>query len=705
MRIRFFLLGFALTWQYAAFAQLTFRQIYDVLVTQNQVSLKYPWVGGLNSPQINTIDIDGDGIEDLVIFDRMSFKVYTFRVTNQNFEYTPAWEQLFPTNLNYWLLLRDFNGDGRKDIFTGHWQGVVVFVNTTKTTGQLTWRNFNNGNPLQTIDFSMQPITLPLNLADIPVIADLDLDDDLDFLSPRLSGNATVEFNRNQQQELNLNNDSIQLIRVTRNWGNFEDCSCGNFAFEGAFCLSGGRVQHSGAKALFTYDVDHDGDHDLYYSDESCNNIYLLRNTGSSITPQFQSAEAILPETANFFPALFVDDIDSDGVDDFLVTSNFSERNSIPPDFSHSIWRYMADFTRLSNNFLQKDMLDVGDEAVPAFADEDGDGDLDMFIGNYVGPQGVGTIWLYENVGNAFNPEFSLKTTDFANLSSQQLVNIKPLFADVTGDGNTDLVFTATQALGQTAIHFLRNKAANRLTLNADIESIAFDLIWNEKVTFTDFNADGKVDILKGTFWGEIQCWINTGSLTFSQTNNLQYLGSNLGRTSPFLHVTDVDADSQEDLLISGAQGQLTLVRSYQTGTPAEETIQVVHESLGATRPQLGGRLFATTARLTGNVVPQIISGTIGGGLIWLQSENQPTSEFFDLYPNPVATSKTLFLRTSSTGSITFTTLKGQPVTVLIKKYSNGVYELDVTNLAPGAYLVQQQFATKRVVKRLIVSP
>lgn len=691
--------------QHPAVAQFVFKPKYDIPVTQNQIKLKYPWVGGLNSPQINTLDIDGDGTSDLVIFDRMSNKVYTFRISDGSFEYVPAWEEFFPADLNYWVLLRDFNGDGLKDIFTGHWQGIVVFVNVTKMTGRPLWRSFNQGHPLQTIDFSGQPVALPLNLADIPVIDDLDNDGDLDLLSSRLSGNTTVEFNRNQQTELTSNTDSIQWVRITRAWGNFEDCACGDFAFNGSFCSGGGgRAHHAGAKSLFTYDVDHDGDKDLYYSDESCSNIYLLRNTGNTTQPMFQTAEPVLPESAPFFPTLFVDDVDANGVDDFFVTSNFAERNTLSPDFSHSSWRYTLDFTLLSKNFLQDEMIDVGDESTPAFIDEDADGDLDMFIGNYVGAGGTGTIWLYENIGNKFIPEFNLKTTDYANLAIQHLVNIKPQFVDVTDDGKIDLVFTATNSAGQRSIRYLRNQATDRLTLASEIELFGFDLLWNEKVTLVDFNEDGKVDILKGTFWGEIQCWINTGNSTFSLSDNLQYLGSNLGRTSPFLHVTDMDADGHDDLLISGSQGQLTVVPNYKNGTPSEEIIQVLPENDGAVRPHLGGRLFATTARLTENVLPQVVTGTIGGGLIFLESTEQPETDVFNLYPNPVESFQGLFIRTSSNDAITFSTLAGKRIIVPIKNSINGLYEFDVSGLAPGVYMVQQQLNKKRVVKRFIVN-
>jgi len=39
-------------------------------VTQNGEALKLAWFGGLNAPQLNGEDLDGDGIGDMYIFDK-----------------------------------------------------------------------------------------------------------------------------------------------------------------------------------------------------------------------------------------------------------------------------------------------------------------------------------------------------------------------------------------------------------------------------------------------------------------------------------------------------------------------------------------------------------------------------------------------------------------------------------------------------------
>ena len=58
--------------------------------------------------------------------------------------------------------------------------------------------------------------------------------------------------------------------------------------------------------------------------------------------------------------------------------------------FCKSLWFYkntgtnqLPNFNFVKNNFLQEDMIEVGDDSAPAFTDIDKDGDEDLFIGQY----------------------------------------------------------------------------------------------------------------------------------------------------------------------------------------------------------------------------------------------------------------------------------------------------------------------------------
>src|SRR6185295_10717330 len=105
---------FCFTFALASVAQAQFTYVLDqsIPVEYNSVTLPMPWAGGFNSPQFNTMDLNGDNVQDLVIFDRTANKVITFINQNKAYRYAPEYEAFFPAELDQWVLLRDFNCDG-----------------------------------------------------------------------------------------------------------------------------------------------------------------------------------------------------------------------------------------------------------------------------------------------------------------------------------------------------------------------------------------------------------------------------------------------------------------------------------------------------------------------------------------------------------------------------------------------------------------
>jgi len=87
-------------------------------VFQNGQPLPHPFSGGINAPQFSTADLNNDGLDDIVVFERAGDKVLTFLRSSLTGEliYAPEYACLFP-KLNDWALLRDYNQDGAPDIF------------------------------------------------------------------------------------------------------------------------------------------------------------------------------------------------------------------------------------------------------------------------------------------------------------------------------------------------------------------------------------------------------------------------------------------------------------------------------------------------------------------------------------------------------------------------------------------------------------
>ncbi|RZK52387.1 MAG: VCBS repeat-containing protein, partial [Hymenobacter sp.] len=92
-------------------------------VVQGADTLAQPWAGGLNTPQFSPIDLDGDGQLDLYAFDRETNRNYTFLNVaatggGRRYQLAPDYAAAFPADLQSWALLRDYDCDGRADLFT-----------------------------------------------------------------------------------------------------------------------------------------------------------------------------------------------------------------------------------------------------------------------------------------------------------------------------------------------------------------------------------------------------------------------------------------------------------------------------------------------------------------------------------------------------------------------------------------------------------
>ena len=91
-------------------------------------------------------------------------------------------------------------------------------------------------------------------------------------------------------------------------------------------------------------------------------------------------------------------------------------------------------FTQQTGSSNPFNGVDVGRYSAPSFADIDGDGDLDAFIG-----ENDGTIRYYQNTGSSVSPSFVEQTGNSNPLRSVDVdFFATPSFADLDGDGDLD---------------------------------------------------------------------------------------------------------------------------------------------------------------------------------------------------------------------------------------------------------------------------
>ena len=722
MKLICLLLTLMVGWQ--AKAQFTYVIDQTIPVEQNGTTLSMPWAGGINAAQVNTLDINGDSQPDLVIFDRNANKILTYLRSNNSYSYAPDYEALFPAEVNQWLLIRDFNCDGRKDIFTSDPFGILVFVNITPAGGPLKWRPYNPGFPLLTKGFSSN-INLKVNETDVPAIDDVDNDGDLDILNVKFVGAGTVEWHKNLSIERTGRCDSMQLERATQAYGGFEECGCGNFAF-GEPCTEPGRTLHAGGKSLLTIDMDNDGDREVLFSEEECARVYLLPNNGTVEAPVMNTA-LTFPSTTpiNFllFPTPFLEDVDFDNKPDLIASPNLYARTFVNINYGRSLWYYKNTgtsqnpaFTFVQDNFLQDKMLDVGDFSAPAFGDVDGDGDEDLFIGVYAGNTFRGSIFFFENVGTISQPSFRFVTDDFGQLRFGNFYNIKPQVVDMNGDSKADVAFTATELqTGITRLFYMPNRAEKGITGSLlQLVRTEFRIGVNENLTVVDINQDGLPDLLQGSTTGALVYWENVGSP--AQLNlvrkNSTYLGvgASTARQNPSTFVSDLDADGRGDLVLCDQQGVLRIYGDFRNFDPTlmQPTTELIYNELteSYSAKRFGQRVKPTVVNLFNSDKPAIVIGSILGGLQVLRNDggkDLPPEPVIQLFPNPVPKGDDLNIKADRNVLLQVYSVLGQKMSEPLFIPANQVYPLKLNNLAAGLYIARFSSAGKQYAQKFVV--
>jgi hypothetical protein len=698
---------------------------------QEGTFLSMPWAGGLNATQFNTLDLNGDGNPDLAIYDRTSEKVSTFINDNNQYRYAPQYELYFPQGITNWMLLRDYNGDGKKDIFTGDNLGIKVYRNTTTVGGPPSWEQFYffsgvaKSPVLITTGFSGK-INLQLNGDDLPSISDYDGDGDLDIFVPRYPGGSTIEYHKNLSVENAEPLDSLDFARTPQTptaWGGVTECDCGEFAFHDDLCDAGGRIKHAGGKSLLAFDVDNDGDQDMLLSESECSQLFLLRNEGTNAAPVINTAVPFptgTPATILNYPTAFYEDVDFDGVKDLIATPNIFAREFLQTNFKRSVWFYKNTgttaapiFATPNRTFLQERMIEVGDNAVPAFYDADGDSDLDLFIGCYSNTF-YASMFYFENVGTQTLPSFKLISTDYLSMSFLSLTNLKPSFADINSDGKIDLVFTGSNQFGtNTQLYYAPNLGGSGINFG-EITSTGVFMYTTENVLVIDINLDGLSDLLIGRQGGAIEYWRNTtggNSPTFKlEDDSFLGLTSSVLRQNPSCTVADLDSDGNTDLIIGDQAGKLTVISDFRNVEDASGAVtNIIFNGLeeGYVSQNLGGRIWPTVANIFKASKPAIIVGSIQGGLLVLKHDESfqlPETPIIDVYPNPVARESNGFtVRVDRPAGLVIFTSLGQQVgpPAILQTFRD--YNLSVAGFSKGVYIMHFTINGKTYTRKVVV--
>jgi len=553
----FSLLPFLIVCQ-SSFSQMSFRRNDSIPVVYGTDTLPNAWTGGLNFCQFSEIDLNLDGITDLVVFDRQGtnggrITCFLNKGTPNKVSYVNAPEYVFKfPPIQQWMLLADYNCDGKADIFTHTTFGIMVYENTSTIGGGL---SFRLATGLVYSDYGSGTVTnLYVSTADMPAIVDVDGDGDLDIITYCITPTG-VEYHKNMSMERYGRCDSLNAFVLDHNcWGAYSDngTNCQNYITTGVSPCPINRYaepdtthameKHSG-NCILCFEADGDKDKDIMIGHVGCPNMTEMNNIGDTaaaifINPDYTFPSYDVPLNMNVFPCGYLADVDNDGRKDVLFSPN-NEQEGAAEDLQSVAWYKnvgTADSTILrfqQNNFLQSQMIDVGEGAFPVLHDYDGDGLADLFIGNfgYFHPDTTRPmIACFRNTGTSTHPAFTLVTRDFAGVSAalRGLTEFALTFGDLDGDGDADLV------VGDYQGHLYYFEKFPGAPDNYVYQPGFFPNIHvggYATPQLIDLNRDGKLDLVVGARNGRIYYYQNTGTAT-SPTFSATPTSDSLGRIS-----------------------------------------------------------------------------------------------------------------------------------------------------------------------------
>lgn len=328
---------------------------------------------------------------------------------------------------------------------------------------------------------------------------------------------------------------------------------------------SGNPLNTTGYNAPAVGDIDGDGDLDIVIgviggaytpSQSGVNNLYVIEQVApgkfevrtSRMIPTVDVGSESMPLLA---------DLDGDADLDLLIG------NKISPDDITSAELILFENVGTGAAPVLRERGPIGIRGefhyAPAAADLDGDGQPELIVGTW-----RDRVMLYRNTGTAATPMWTLADSGLAVITRGS--NTVPSLGDLDGDGDLDmLVGEASGALN--LYRNVGTRAVPRFELVTDTFQ-GIDVGRRSTPHLVDLDRDGTLELLVGSEEGTIQVWRNAtrdGAIQFVLDPSIRMTGDAYSS----LASGDLDGDGVIDLLMGAVAGGLRLVGALErAGTP-----------------------------------------------------------------------------------------------------------------------------------------